>query len=52
MEVGRRTLEATLETETTMGKGRLGALAQQLPEQHSAARTFREEIRAALGQVS
>ncbi|BAJ30468.1 putative transcriptional regulator [Kitasatospora setae KM-6054] len=48
VEVGRRALAATLETETTMGKLRLNALADQLPEQREA-RTFREEIRGALG---
>ncbi|MFJ5884014.1 multiprotein-bridging factor 1 family protein [Kitasatospora cineracea] len=47
VEVGRRALAATLETETTMGKVRLNSLADQLPEQREA-QTFREEIRAAL----
>ncbi|MER6401466.1 helix-turn-helix transcriptional regulator [Kitasatospora sp. NPDC001603] len=46
--VGRQALAATVETETTMGKVRLLALADQLPEGNSEARTFREEIRAAV----
>lgn len=47
VEVGRRALAATVETETTMGRVRLAALADQLPET-AAARELREEIRAAL----
>ncbi|MFJ4677506.1 transcriptional regulator [Kitasatospora sp. NPDC088783] len=49
VEVGRRALAATLETETTMGKLRLASLATQLPARHREARAFREEIRASLG---
>ncbi len=47
VEVGRRALTATVQTETTMGKVRLTALADRLPN-NSTARTFREEIRAAI----
>ncbi|MGW3229083.1 hypothetical protein [Kitasatospora sp. NPDC001095] len=48
VEIGRRALAATVESETTMGRVRLAALAEQLPET-AAARHLREEIRAALG---
>ncbi|MEV6972615.1 helix-turn-helix domain-containing protein [Kitasatospora sp. NPDC093806] len=48
VDVGRRALAATLESETTMGTVRLSALAGRLPET-AAARHLREEIRAALG---
>jgi tetratricopeptide (TPR) repeat protein len=50
VEIGRRALAATVETETIMGRVRLHALAQQLPGQNSVARRFREEIRATLGR--
>lgn len=52
VEIGRRALAATVETETTMGKVRLLSLAKQLPEQNSVARGFSDEIRATLGAVS
>ncbi|WP_331744424.1 hypothetical protein [Kitasatospora sp. NBC_01300] len=47
VEVGRRALAAALEAETTMGRVRLSALADQLPAS-SAAQAFRDEIRAFL----
>ncbi|MFF3002734.1 hypothetical protein ACFVTF_07995 [Kitasatospora sp. NPDC057940] len=46
VEIGRA-LAATLEAETTMGRVRLSALADQLPAS-SAAQAFRDEIRASL----
>ncbi|MCC9308978.1 transcriptional regulator [Kitasatospora sp. RB6PN24] len=52
VEIGRRALAATVETETTMGKVRLHALAEKLSEQNSVARSFGEEIRATLGAAS
>ncbi|MFD4395379.1 hypothetical protein [Kitasatospora sp. NPDC058478] len=45
VEIGRRALAATLETETTMGRVRLSARADRLPAS-SAAQAFRDEIRA------
>ncbi|MEV7937242.1 hypothetical protein AB0O82_14000 [Kitasatospora sp. NPDC088264] len=50
VEIGRRALAATLEAQTTMGRVRLSALADQLPAS-PAAQAFRDEIRASLEQL-
>lgn len=47
-QVGRRFLEAAVETPTTMGRQRMTALADQLPTHNSAARSLTEDIRVAL----
>lgn len=49
IDVGRRALRATLETETAMGTTRLKALALKPPEEHRAAQELRKEIKAAPG---
>jgi tetratricopeptide (TPR) repeat protein len=48
VEVGGRALAATVEDDTTMGRTRLAALAQQLPDSTAAAIELRERIRAAV----
>jgi hypothetical protein len=47
VEVGGRALVATVEDDTTMGRARLAALAQRLPDA-AEARDLRERIRALL----
>lgn len=47
VEVGGRALAATVEDDTTMGRARLAALAEQLPDGAEAA-ALRERIRAVL----
>lgn len=46
VEIGERTLAATLEDDTTMGRARLAALAEQLPDA-AEARDLGDRIRAA-----